>query len=182
MGLDAVELVMTYESAFRVDISDEEAARMRTPQDVVDFLLPRLGESHDSRFACLSARAFYQFRNYMVTRQPHSRNTVSPRTLIVELFGPDASEQWADMQRRLDCENWPKLKRQNRLLGWFGGVETLGEAAAEIAMLNPRRFHPEPWNRSELEAVLMRITETELGLEPGRFTVHSRFVEDMRID
>ncbi len=182
MGLDAVELVLTYESAFEVDIPDDVAARIRTPHDVVDYLLPQLGESHDGRFVCLSARAFYLLRNCVVASQQYPRSTISPRSPIAELLGPDAPEQWAVIQRRLDLENWPKLKSQNRILGWLGGVETLGEAAAEIATLNPRRLHPEPWSRAELERALMRLTEFELGLEPGRFTVHSSYVEDMRID
>lgn len=182
MGLDAVELVMAYESAFEVGIPDDVAAHMRTPLDVVDFLLPRLGESHDGRFVCLTARAFYQLRTYVVAGQQRPRSAVSPRAPIAELLGSDAPEKWAALQCSLDIENWPKLKSQNRVLGWFGGVETMGEAAAEIAILNPRRLHPEPWNRAELEAALMRLTGFELSLEPGRFTVHSRYVEDMRID
>jgi len=41
MGLDAVELIMAYEDAFGVQFTDEDAARMRTPGDVIDFVASR---------------------------------------------------------------------------------------------------------------------------------------------
>jgi hypothetical protein len=41
MGLDGVELIMAYEEAFGVSISDGEAARIVTPRDVIDLLAAR---------------------------------------------------------------------------------------------------------------------------------------------
>ena len=41
MGLDAVELVIAWEEAFDVRFSDEDAAAMRTPRDVIDFIAGR---------------------------------------------------------------------------------------------------------------------------------------------
>lgn len=37
-SLDTVELVMAFEEAFNVEISDEEAAKMSKVQDVIDYL------------------------------------------------------------------------------------------------------------------------------------------------
>lgn len=181
MGLDGVELVMSYEEAFGIEIPDSEAARMRTPREVVDFLLIQLGEASGRRRICLSARAFYQLRAELVA-YGHGRRTITPAASVVELLGPDAHDSWSQIQRKLGCDHWPRLKSRNRVLGWLGGIETLGEAAGEIGMMNPRHLHPEPWTRAELEATLMQITELELGLESGKFTVDSRYVEDMRID
>lgn len=48
MGLDGVELVMAYEEEFGVSITDPAAARMLTPRDVVDYLVPRVeGRTRD---------------------------------------------------------------------------------------------------------------------------------------
>ena len=41
MGLDAVELIVAYEEAFGIEITDVAAARMRTPRDVIDHVLER---------------------------------------------------------------------------------------------------------------------------------------------
>lgn len=182
MGLEAVELVMTYEEAFGVDIPNSEAERMRTPGDVVDFLLPCLGEASEERHICRSARAFRQLRTQIVADRFGSWSAVTPGSSIMELLGSDAHRRWAEIQRKLEYDHWPKLKSLNRVLGWRGGVVTLGQAASEIALTSPWRVHPEPWTRVELEAAVMRLTEFELGLEPGKFTVDSRYVEEMRID
>ena len=37
-SLDIVELVMAFEEEFDLEISDEDAQRMRTVQDVIDYL------------------------------------------------------------------------------------------------------------------------------------------------
>jgi acyl carrier protein len=37
-SLDTVELVMAFEEEFDLEISDEDAQRMRTVQDVIDYL------------------------------------------------------------------------------------------------------------------------------------------------
>lgn len=41
MGLAAVELVIAFEDAFSVTIVNEDAARMLTPRDVIDFIAVR---------------------------------------------------------------------------------------------------------------------------------------------
>jgi acyl carrier protein len=38
-SLDIVELILTFEEAFKIDISDEAAADIKSVQDVVDFVL-----------------------------------------------------------------------------------------------------------------------------------------------
>lgn len=182
MGLDAVNLVMTYEAAYGHDIPNAEARRIRAPKDVVNYLLPRLGERAEESPICLSARAFHACRRELTSVSGAPRGAVSVHALIAPLLGTSAPKQWRRMRQRLGCEYWPGLKRDGTLQRWFGGVETVGEAAREIGLMNPRRFHPEPWTRRELERSLMDITELELGLPPGRFTVDSEFVADMRID
>ena len=50
MGLDTVELVMSFEEAFGIEIPNELAAEMATPRDVRDFVLAeyaRLGRPAD---------------------------------------------------------------------------------------------------------------------------------------
>jgi acyl carrier protein len=42
MGLDTVELVMAFEESFGFPFSDEAAARLRTPGDVIDYVVKEL--------------------------------------------------------------------------------------------------------------------------------------------
>ena len=41
MGLDSVELIIAWEEAFGITITDEEAARILTPRDVIELIAAR---------------------------------------------------------------------------------------------------------------------------------------------
>ncbi|NPA49649.1 MAG: acyl carrier protein [Thermodesulfobacteria bacterium] len=43
-SLDLVELVMAMEEAFGMEISDEEAEKLRTVKDVIDYVKSKVGE------------------------------------------------------------------------------------------------------------------------------------------
>jgi len=43
-SLDLVELVMAMEEAFGMEISDEEAERLRTVKDVIEYVKSKIGE------------------------------------------------------------------------------------------------------------------------------------------
>ena len=43
-SLDIVELVMAFEEAFEVDISDEDAEKIRTVKDAVDYIEAKLAK------------------------------------------------------------------------------------------------------------------------------------------
>ena len=44
-SLDLVELVMAMEEAFGMEISDDEAEKLRTVKDVIDYVKARTGEA-----------------------------------------------------------------------------------------------------------------------------------------
>ena len=46
-SLDNVELIMTFEEEYNIDIDDEDAEKCRTVADVVAYLERRLGPSND---------------------------------------------------------------------------------------------------------------------------------------
>ena len=43
-SLDTVELVMAFEEEFDMEISDEDAQKMKTVQNVIDYLRNKVGE------------------------------------------------------------------------------------------------------------------------------------------
>lgn len=44
-SLDIVELVMTFEEEFDTEISDEEAEKIQTVQEAIDYIVARLNEA-----------------------------------------------------------------------------------------------------------------------------------------
>ena len=57
MGLDGVELIMAYEETFNVQFTDEDAVRMLTPGDVIEFIASRVPLIEDA--SCLEQRGFH---------------------------------------------------------------------------------------------------------------------------
>ena len=56
MGLDSTELQMATEEAFGVTFSDADAARMRTPRDVIDYVFAALGSGEPAPESALQSR------------------------------------------------------------------------------------------------------------------------------
>ena len=50
-SLDSVEVLIAFEEAFDVTVSDAEAEAMATPRDVIDWLLPRVANKEPSQKA-----------------------------------------------------------------------------------------------------------------------------------
>jgi len=67
MGLDSVEIVIGWEEALGVTITDAEATVTRTPRMAIDLLTAKLGAIDDHRGACLTLRAFNRVRRGLVS-------------------------------------------------------------------------------------------------------------------
>lgn len=61
MGLDSVEIVITWEETFGIPISDSEVVDIRTPRQAMDLISKKLGAS-DAKSFCPTLRAFHVFR------------------------------------------------------------------------------------------------------------------------
>ncbi|AUT04137.1 hypothetical protein CLI64_29215 [Nostoc sp. CENA543] len=62
MGLDAVELIMGWEKAFGMEITDDEAVTLQTPQMVINLFSAKLGASKTSVGVCPTMRVYYCVR------------------------------------------------------------------------------------------------------------------------
>lgn len=60
MGLDTVELVISFEEAFGIEIPDAVAETMRTPADVIDYV--HSNQTKGGIAACLQMRSFHRLR------------------------------------------------------------------------------------------------------------------------
>ena len=130
MGLDGVELVMTFEEDFSVDIPDAVAAEMMTPRHVIDFLFQKRGTDSGP---CLSQRAFYRLRRALM-RLGHERKALRPETSLASLF-PARSRvgRWALLGHELGCSPWLNLERPDPLGTWIAGISA--------ALLLPSVWH-----------------------------------------
>ncbi len=112
MGLDSVELVMTFEEDFNVDIPDAVAGSMMTPRHVIDFLFQKRGVGSGP---CLSQRAFHRLRRALM-RLGHERQALRPETRLGDLFPPQLRiVAWVRLGQELGCSPWFALERSEFL-------------------------------------------------------------------
>jgi acyl carrier protein len=110
MGLDGVELVMSLEEAFGIQITDEEATNCRTPRMVIDVIFSKLKVA-DER-VCRSQRAFYTIRRVLVQTFGLERKSVTPDMRFREFVPkPREKELWEQIKATLGPRNWPGLVR-----------------------------------------------------------------------
>jgi acyl carrier protein len=135
MGLDLVELVIEIESAFGIEIPDEDASNIQTVGQLYDYILAKLPSPESPRCSsprCLSAVAFYSLRRALTDQLGVARRNVRPSTPIGSLI--PVSHRRSEWQRLGGCLGWrlPKLVRPawmegasyGMLLVWLAAIVT----------------------------------------------------------
>src|SRR5690348_11401417 len=174
MGLDGVEFILATEAAFAVQITDTEAAVIRTPRDLVALLRSRLPTARTS--PCLTQQAFYRVRESVSTIRDAPRTAVRPRTLLEAVLpGVTQRHAWREWGARLGTPNWGPL----RGTGWWAQrlgepAPTLRDVAQHLATWAPaavKRGHG--WTDAEIEDGVVALIRAELGIDMARYTLDS---------
>ena len=110
MGLDSVELILSIEEKFGVEISDEEASRILTVGQMQGLILSKLNLSEERN--CLTQQAFHLVRKSATTAFGVSRKALKPDTLL-DSFMPRGSrkQDWLKFQSNLGVVQMPELVR-----------------------------------------------------------------------
>ena len=110
MGLETVELVIRFEEAFGITISDEAAARMTTPREVTDFIATQVAVAN--RNACLSQQALYFLRRGFSNRL-HLPRTAFHSDVALQTLIPKQNRKrvWGQLQTEMGSKVLPDLAR-----------------------------------------------------------------------
>lgn len=110
MGLDGVELVMELEERFQIAIPDADAADLRTPRNVIDYIYKRV--THASDPTCLTQRAFYRVRQALIQVLGIPRGTIV-RDARLEHLVPRQRRRalWKALADASKVPAWPPLTR-----------------------------------------------------------------------
>ena len=109
MGMDGVEIVMTVEERFGIEISNDEAERIVKPRELIEQIATKVHAAPDS--VCLSRRAFHKVRRALVKDFNISRQTVRPSSRFKDLFPAGGRrERWIALRHRLGAARWPELQ------------------------------------------------------------------------
>src|SRR5688500_20273420 len=106
MGLDLVEFVMAVEDAFGIAIANEDAAQLRTPGDVIEYVHSQFPAA--SIGTCLSQRAFYKIRRAIRRDLGVSASSIRPTAPLTAVFGASESPACSRLQTELASHRWPR--------------------------------------------------------------------------
>src|SRR5258707_6286681 len=110
MGLETVELVVRFEEAFGITISDEVATSMTTPRAVTDYIVTQLATAE--RSACLSQQAFYFLRRAFSNRLHLPRTAFHPDVALRTLIPKETRKNlWRQLQTEMGPNVLPDLAR-----------------------------------------------------------------------
>lgn len=176
MGLDTVELVMTFESSFDLPLPDEEIVDLTTPRHVIDLVCEKLGAVEGEGF-CAPMRAFHLFRR-------GAREALADPSRKVGL-SEKVSSLRGKLKRREFREGFaaatgiPDCPPSDCLLFGSGSVRNV------IEFLLAHHLHrlkkpDEPWTRSLVRTGVRYGVIYQIGIR--EFSDDDRFVEELRIE
>ena len=180
MGLDSVEILMSWEAAFGITIADEEAFELRNTRMAVDLIASKVGAVERSPVECLSLRAFNRLR-VAFCEVGASRASVSPSAKVRHLIiGDSPGGTKRSLRQRMGI---PKLPLAGGWTGVMFSPQTIGDLAGWIVCNHPKAiFKPgEGWSRSQVRQVVRAVVVAHIGV-PLDYSDDADFVQELGVD
>jgi hypothetical protein len=181
MGLDSVEIVISWERAFGVEISDDEACHLTTPRTAIDLIATKLGVCNQPSRPCLSMRAFHRIRRGLVEAGGVPRSDAKLQAKVRALLPRDRmKERWNSIRNVCGLPDMPGL-------GWipaFSSHQRVADFVQWAVASCPRSLKPrhESWSRPEIRTVVRAVVTESVGISDEAFSDDDEFVRDMGID
>src|ERR1051326_617841 len=153
MGLDSLEIVMGWEEAFGISISDAEAERLRTPRQCIDLIATKPAARDVPRAACLTLRAFHRLRHSIASAANVARDRVRPDARLRDLVSTDRRRTWQAVRSACGISGLPGVAWFWLLPRTVGDLTrwTITRAAKDLKQPG------EPWTRSEVRSVVRAV-------------------------
>ena len=177
MGLDSIELVLGWEEAFGISISDDEACQMFTPRQVIECIYQKVKSDMPEDAGCFSMRAFFRLRKAF-EQEGIPRCAIKPDAKISSLL-PSRKRRDA-LCIIMECVGLPPLKQLPFGLQFtFGRIKDIVEDVV-IRQHGLLRLPGHGWSKTQVREVVRAITFVQQGI--GKFSDEARFVKDLGIE
>ncbi len=180
MGLDLVELVLGWEEAFGITITDSELARLHSPRTTIDFIVTKVGAVDRPDIPCLAQRAFHRLRRGLVDGAGVSRSAVRPEARMRNLLPfSERKENWHALRSASGLTAFPEY-------GWRVEIcfpcETIAGLVEWTASCHHRDLKPvgEPWTRAEIRFLVRFSLKECSGIKD--FSDDADFCRDLNLD
>lgn len=197
MGLDIVELVMTIEEEFGIDIPDAECENIATIEQMVDAVYKRVQTKPNKK--CLSQVVFYRLRRALEDFG-NDKQHITPNTKMSELLSEtNLKNDWMLLKTEIEL-NIPDLvdlgynKTLNKEVRFFGlkvfdrtepvAENTLRKFTDWVVSMNFEQLITleQISSRYEIERIICGITEDKSGVPISEIELHHSFTNDLGMD
>lgn len=174
MGLDSVEIVLTWEETFGISLEDSEIAELQTPRQAMELISSKLG-AIDAPSFCPGMRAYHVFRSGIraVTGDPEVRVLLTDR---LNVYGKGWRRE--DFWKHFGEETGVKGFRPPQILFQRAKVRD-GVELLVARHLNQLLRPSEAWTRSLVRSGVRGGVAEVVGARD--FSDDDRFVEDIGI-
>jgi hypothetical protein len=174
MGLDAVEILMGWEQAFDITITDKEAETITTPRMAIDLITTKLEVKKNIIGVCPLMRAYHQVRKAFQTVLGLPRNQIKLDSKLRQLLPQQRYEVWQQIRLYLGV---PKLPGAGALFI----PTTIRDLVDWLTAHYPSYFlNPEEhWTRPQIRTVVRSVIKDVVGTSD--FTDDNDFVKEIGV-
>ncbi|SRR6266568_4058659 len=168
MGLDGVMIVMSVEDTFGIKITDLEASKFRTPDQLSAFVAERVQALPEER--CITQQIYYRLRGAFRKAVPALATDVRLEARLDRFLHRDQWRQvWRAVRAAADAPEWPEEITWPRLLNLNSGPKTIRDLVwhIAIALTPPRGQQPARWTKQQVANTVRRIILEESGVGPS---------------
>ena len=197
MGLDSVELLMSFEDKFGVSIPDGEAEKITTVQQMADSIFEKIKLKPNNK--CLSQIVFYRIRKAF-EEFGNAKIEITPKTKMSDLLSKtDLENDWEILETKIglkipklvDLDLDKTLNKEVRFLGFkiFDRTEPVAENTLRkftdwiISMNTDELIKIENISsKYEIERIICGIIEEKIGVPLSEIELHHSFTKNLGID
>ncbi|WP_438425454.1 phosphopantetheine-binding protein [Aquimarina macrocephali] len=197
MGLDSVELLMSFEDKFGISIPDAEAENIATVQQMADSIFEKIKLKPNNK--CLSQIVFYRIRRAF-EEFGNEKMDVTPNTKMSDLLSKtDLQSDWTRLEIKIalktpklvDLDFNKTLNKEVRFLGFkiFDRTEPVAENTLRkftdwvISMNSDELISIEDISsKYEIERIICGMIEYQIGVPLSEIEMHHSFTNDLGID
>ena len=179
MGLDTVELIMGWESAFGIEFSDNEMEVIHTPKMAIDLIAQKVRVIKSNTEICISMRSFYQIRQGFQTILDLEPQQIKLNSKLLILL-PRKQRQliWEQIQAYVGIAKFPSLGFG---VGSVFMPVTIQDLVNWTIAYYPTHFvtFEERWTRRQIRSVVRAVVKDITGIDD--FEDNNDFVTDIGI-
>lgn len=189
MGLDSVELVISFEETFQISIPNTEAEKMRTPRNVIDFITSAFGTRVEGPAVVMPKRHADLWAQLECAMRSSGMAGKSLRVdqRLDEVFVNRGSrrQDWSKLRRQMNVKEWPSLRWLGLSTDFPAHLHMLGDLVDWLSCNRPQILTAEELQaltREDIALFVKNIVLYQIGISEEKYGEDKRFVEDMGVD